>query len=275
MTRLFDEYAYFFIPLLAFMVDAILSKTPAKAKLEASFSPFLDFLEGIFYSRRDRHGQQLRYGLLMTLALSFIIVILGGLMLIFIGWTFSWSLYILEVFYVVLSLGLAKDILALLRVEELVSKGHFELAQTYMGESLGQAQDQQLTDLEINQLAVVSLRDRTSHTLVGPLLAFALLGPIASLVYWGINQLVERFPISQKEYRYFGQFPDRLWFLLSFIPNHMNQGLWTLASLLWRENALREKPDSWAYIIVHVKYACTVAFIMVILAGLISYLMNS
>ena len=36
MTRLFDEYAYFFIPLLAFMVDAILSKTPAKAKLEAT-----------------------------------------------------------------------------------------------------------------------------------------------------------------------------------------------------------------------------------------------
>lgn len=275
MARLFDEYAYFFIPLLAFMVDAILSKTPAKAKIEATFSPFLDFLEGIFYSRRDRHGQQLRYGLLMTLALTLILAILGGLLLIFIGWTFSWSLYILEVFYVVLSLGLAKDILALLRVEELVSKGHFELAQTYLGESLGQAEEQQLTDLEINQLAVSCLRERTSHTLVGPLLAFALLGPIASLVYWGIHQLVERFPISQKEYGYFGQFPDRLWFLLSFIPNRMNEGLWILASLLWRQKLLREKPDSWAYIMGHVKYACTVAFIMIILAGIIAYLMNS
>lgn len=275
MESLVTGYGYFLIPLIAFLVDALLSFTPVRTYLDCLWPRYIHFWAHIFYSPLDRHGHQLRYGVLFTFAVLLGISLISGILLIFIGWTYAWAMYLLEIFYIVLCLGLTRDMLAIKSIKFLLEQHKVEEAQDLMESHFRVYKDTYVTDREIVSIASQEMEKKTSLTLVGPLLVFALADPLASLLYIAIYHMVTLYSVSDRHYRYFGQFSDRLWFAVSYIPNRLTTWLWLVARWAWREPfALNESDKTQVSYLQRVNaYAYTVALIMIVLAGLASFLL--
>lgn len=277
MESLVNGYAYFFIPLIAFLVDAFLSFTPARAYLDRCWPHYIHFWAGIFFSPSDRHGQQLRYGVLFVIATLLGISLLSGLLLIFIGWTYAWAMYALEVFYLLLCLGLTRDVLAIKNIKGLLENHRVEEAQDLLESHFQVYKNSYVESQDLVRLASQAIEKRVSFTLVGPLLVFALADPLAALLYTAIYHMVLYYPVGQKSYRYFGQFADRLWFILSYIPNRLTSALWACARWIWREPLTLKAADKVqvAYLGRVNAYAYTVALLMILLASFLSFLLMS
>lgn len=235
MVQFFHIYGYFFIPLLALIVDTLIGDPKTKYHPVVGIGHIISFYERLFYNESDSNERKLRYGALLTLATLITVCLMGAFCIWLAGTINFWLQYVVEILLVYIAISPRSLAEAGLEIAKLLREENLPEARRKVGWIVGRDTDQ-LDESEITRATIETIAENTFDGIISPLFWFLLLGPLGAILYRTANTLDSMVGYKNDKYLYFGRISARLDDVLNWLPARLGGLLFIGSAFLCGED---------------------------------------
>ncbi len=233
-----EYYLEYFIPLAAFLLDAIVGDPRSRYHPVVLIGNVIEFYESIFYHPEDGVIKKLFFGFVTVLLVLGTAGIIGIVLIMLGNAIHLWVGFAVKVFLLYSAISPRSLAEAGMELYSLLKKKNISKAREKVGWIVGR-DTADLDEGEIARATVETISENTVDGIIAPFFYCALFGPMGAFLYRTINTMDSMLGYKNARYIYFGRFAARLDDVANWIPARITFLLLTLSAFLLREDAKR------------------------------------